>query len=289
MNFKQIVIIISSLSIFNVQANLSNFQKNEINSAFDNLNFELNVNWDQENQDFYNDQINYFTNKLQNIQNDGASNFDLIRYTEKKLSKQKVKLNVSNLVNNISALELTDDETLDYIKNSVQNSTDTGAHWLGGTTALKIVAAVAIIVGLVLIIKKISEDDEPVKVAGTGKTNATTNTNTNTNTNVNTNTANNTAATTNTNTTTNTAATTNTTTSPNTNTNTNVNIDSEDEVEQSHEVEQIEIISLNDNNYDDFKIDDHDNNDDMDKNDHSDQEDDNKDSEDDGHDNNEDD
>lgn len=124
--------------------------------AFDELNFALNVEWDQKDQNFFNTSVDDFEKNIAELQKQGLSNKELLEYTMNKIKDEKTKKEVESIVNVVNESNMNPDEARAFIMSKLSSMYANGASWSGGRVGIKLCLLLAVI----LIIVIASHDDD---------------------------------------------------------------------------------------------------------------------------------
>lgn len=148
--FNRFFMMFIAFSLFTVHANASS-QKG-LKAAFDELNYSLNVEWDQSDKDFYNSQMDNFANTVKDLQSQGLTNRELVGFTLSQIKDQKLAKDLETAFNMVVINKMSPTEAHSYITEVMSNSYSRGASWAGeailGTIGFIVfIALAAIVVG----------------------------------------------------------------------------------------------------------------------------------------------
>jgi hypothetical protein len=149
---KKLVVLIMAFSIFSVQAHASTIDG--LQAAFNELNYSLSVEWDQQDKNFYDSQMKDFTDTIRNLQDEGLSNSQLINFSKSKVKNAQIAKDLETAANMIQINNMTRAEATKYMMDSMKNSYSTGASWNGEVLIPLIV--IAVIVAIVVSITSTS-------------------------------------------------------------------------------------------------------------------------------------
>lgn len=128
----------------------------ELNKTFDELNYSLNVEWDQKDEKFFDASIDDFEKKIAELQKEGMSNKELIEYTMSKIKDKKTKDEVHAIVEAVNGSDMNSDEARAFVMTKLSKTYANGASWSGGRVGLKL----ALLLGIILIICLCSGDGD---------------------------------------------------------------------------------------------------------------------------------
>lgn len=135
--------------LFAVQANAATH--NGLKNAFDELNYSLNVEWDQVDKEFYNKAQENFASSLKDLRAQGLSNQELINFALSEVKDAKVRRDLETAFNMITINKMNQIEAHAYITEVLSKSKTQGASWNGGSAlagflVLALFVAVALVV-----------------------------------------------------------------------------------------------------------------------------------------------
>lgn len=159
---KKILATLLIVSLTTVYANQINAEKkalqNELAQSFNELNYKLNVEWDQKDSTVFNQTMDGFQSQIADLQAKGLSNDDLVAFTMSKIKDESAKAEVSKLASVIAAKNMSSDEARAFAVRNLNNTYSHGASWSGGRVALKVAALVAAVVIIVLLVSNKKDD-----------------------------------------------------------------------------------------------------------------------------------
>lgn len=152
---KRIFAIMSLLVLFIVQAHA--VADNGLKAAFDELNYSLSVEWDQQDQNFYKETMSKFTGQISDLQKSGLTNEELVNFTLSQLKDKKLQADVEKTFALVELNKMSAEQAQDHVKQLVNHSYNRGASW-GGSVMNK-TYLIVLIIAIVVIVA--SGDDEP--------------------------------------------------------------------------------------------------------------------------------
>lgn len=127
--FKKFITLMLVLSIFTVQANAST--TDGLKAAFDELNYALTVEWDQQDKDFHEQQLKTFAAKIRELQAKGLTQAQMVDFAKSQIKDAKVAKDLETAFNMIQINRMTTAEANKYILDTVKRSYSSGASWNG--------------------------------------------------------------------------------------------------------------------------------------------------------------
>lgn len=149
--FKKLAATLMAVCLFNVQATLPVDQAKMLSQAFDNLNYSLSVDWDQQDRSFYDAQVKDFEKTIEGLQEAGMSNEDLINFAKAQLVDKKLEKDMDQLFAVVEANKLTKAEARAYILETLSKKYSTGASWIGGRNAFAANLVLILLIAAVIV------------------------------------------------------------------------------------------------------------------------------------------
>lgn len=119
----------------------------ELNRSFDDLNFKVNVEWDQKDDKFFDQSITDFENDIAELQREGLTSEDLVRHA---LGKIKDKNELKDIGRMVKVTEnMSPDEARDFVISKLSKTYAQGASYNGGVVKASIYGIAAIICVLI--------------------------------------------------------------------------------------------------------------------------------------------
>jgi hypothetical protein len=156
---KKIFALMMVLSIFTVNAHA--VSQGGLKAAYDELNYALTVEWDQQDKEFYNAQMKSFMSTIRELQAKGLTNAQLVEFAKSEVKDARVAKDLETAFNMISINKMTGEEASKYMMETMKRSYSSGASWNGDVL---IYAAV----GLLLIAVAVGVASGNVAVGGGG-------------------------------------------------------------------------------------------------------------------------
>ncbi len=121
----------------------------ELNRAFDELNYRINVEWNQTDSSYVKSVLVDFEQEIANLQHDGLSNKDIMDYTISKIKDKSIKDEVNSISSVIKDNQMSQNEAREFALSKINNFYSHGANWSGGKMHA---SKAALIIGIIAII-----------------------------------------------------------------------------------------------------------------------------------------
>ena len=145
---KSIALLILMLS-FQTMASAPVNHLNELKSAFDRLNFSIQVQWDQKDKMFYNAKVNEFKKTVEKLQESGLTNEELIEFIKRNIKDDNIAQDVDKLFETIKTSSMTKVEARKFIIDYVGKNYSQGASWMGSASATILLVGLLIVLAVV--------------------------------------------------------------------------------------------------------------------------------------------
>ena len=122
---------------------------NEINRSFDELNYRLNVEWDQKDSKYVKEAFADFEKNIMTLQAQGLSNKELTQYTLDKIKDKKTRDEVNEITKVINEKQMSSEEARDFAVSKLSKMYSLGTNWTGSRMH---VPHVALILGIIALI-----------------------------------------------------------------------------------------------------------------------------------------
>lgn len=120
----------------------------ELNKTFDELNYKLNVQWDQKDSTFFNQTITDFENEIADLQQQGLTTKDLVHNALDKIKDKQIKNDMNQLSQIINENQMGPQEARDFIISKLNSTYSNGASWSGSRHGME----TALIIGAIFVI-----------------------------------------------------------------------------------------------------------------------------------------
>ena len=145
---RKLVATLTLVLAFNSMANAPLSQVEALTNAYAELNYALEVEWDQQDKKFHAEKVAEFKKRIEKLQEAGLSNAELIEFAKRNVNDKKLASNMDSLFETVSASEMTAAEARDFaIKFAGKNSSQ-GASWRGSAGTVALVVALVLIIAL---------------------------------------------------------------------------------------------------------------------------------------------
>jgi len=128
-------------------------QAAELKRTYDELNYKLNVEWDQHDSKFRDDALNDFQQDLETLQRQGLTSDTLVEYTKSQIKDKQVRDDMNSIAKAIHENKMSPDEARAFAMSKVNGLYAKGASWSGSRIHMKAVLLVAVIIILVSCLK----------------------------------------------------------------------------------------------------------------------------------------
>jgi hypothetical protein len=145
---KSVALLILMLS-FQTMASAPVNHLNELKSAFDRLNFSIQVQWDQKDKMFYNAKVNEFKKTVETLQESGLTNEELIEFIKRNIKDDNIAQDVDKLFETIKTSSMTKVEARKFIIDYVGKNYSQGASWMGSASATILLVGLLIVLAVV--------------------------------------------------------------------------------------------------------------------------------------------
>jgi uncharacterized membrane protein len=132
--------------------------------TFDEMNYSLNVEWDQKNQEFFKDKVEGFEKDIQSLQEQGLTNKELVDYTLAKIKDKQTQSDIKEIANVINESNMTSEQARDFVLKKLNGTYSQGTSWSGSRMGVKLV----LILGLIILICCATRSNNHDNGSGTG-------------------------------------------------------------------------------------------------------------------------
>lgn len=127
-----------------------------LKSAYEELKYSLDVEWDQKDQDFKQKKIESFRQTVDKLQDQGLSNAELMDFALSEVKDPALKKEIQTLITMVKINEMGRQETFKMLKETLDKNSTRGASWNGET----VMRTVGIILAIALVVYVISRPNE---------------------------------------------------------------------------------------------------------------------------------
>jgi hypothetical protein len=148
--FKRLMTIMLVCSVLASQAMA---RPQELRQAFNELNYALNVEWDQVDQDFYAASTNQFMAAIQQL---ALTPEQLIEFIQSEITDQRLALDVSTALHVIDLKKFSPAEAAEYMQRTLESNLQTGASWHGSAT-VRVMKALVVYAVAVVVVRELNQ------------------------------------------------------------------------------------------------------------------------------------
>lgn len=130
------------VALFTVQAHATT--QNGLKAAFDEMNYALTVEWDQQDKSFYEAEVKKFTATVRELQKQGLTNQQMIDFAKSQVKDAKVAKDLETAFSMITINKMTSEEASQYMIDSMKRAYSSGASW-GGEVLVYLAVGVLIV------------------------------------------------------------------------------------------------------------------------------------------------
>ncbi|MDD4973734.1 MAG: hypothetical protein PHY93_05255 [Bacteriovorax sp.] len=121
---------------------------NELNRTFDELNYKLNVEWNQTDSKFFNESVDGFERDVSALQEKGLSNKELVQFTLEKIKDKETQKEITEITKVINDNQMNSDEARAFALSKLNSTYAQGTSWSGS----RIGVHVALVLGVIILI-----------------------------------------------------------------------------------------------------------------------------------------
>ena len=119
-----------------------------LNKSFDELNYKLNVEWDQSDAKFMDAAINNFEKEIGTLQKSGLTNKELVQHTLDKIKDKESRDEINEMTKIINDNQMSPDEARAFAISKLNSTYSHGTSWSGSRMGVH----VALILGVIILI-----------------------------------------------------------------------------------------------------------------------------------------
>lgn len=132
----------------------------ELERTFDQMNYSLNVEWDQKDAKFFKDTVDAFEKEVTTLQKKGLTNKELMAYTMTKIKDKQTQKDIAEISKVISESNMSSDEARAFALEKLNSTYSQGTSWSGSRLGIKMALILGVIILIVCIIKYHDNDDD---------------------------------------------------------------------------------------------------------------------------------
>jgi hypothetical protein len=130
-----------------------------LEKTFTEMNYSLNVEWDQKDQVYFNNTVDGFEQQVKDLQDQGLTNKELIEFTLAKVKDKQTQKDIAEISKVISESNMTPDQARDFALEKLSSTQSQGASWSGSRMGIKLVVILALIIIIVCATNSNHDDD----------------------------------------------------------------------------------------------------------------------------------
>jgi len=135
-----------SLSLILCLFSVNSFAASDgLKSAFDELHYALTVEWDQQDQKFYDVQMSTFISSVKELQSQDLSRKELVEFVKQSVKEERLAHELDRVFATIQVERLSEDESMRLAQSAMKNSYQRGASWSGSAVALSSVVTILVL------------------------------------------------------------------------------------------------------------------------------------------------
>lgn len=131
-----------------------------LDQTFNEMNYSLNVEWDQKDQVYFNNTVDGFEKQIKDLQAQGLTNKELIDYTLAKVKDKQIQNDITEISKVINETEMTADQARDFALEKLNSTHSQGASWSGSKKGIKLAIILALIIIIVCATDGDHDDDD---------------------------------------------------------------------------------------------------------------------------------
>ena len=122
----------------------------DLKAVFDDLNYSLEVEWDQKDEEFYFNQLARFNIRLNDLKSQGLTNEEIVAFALDSIKDKNAARELENLFGLMSMNDLTEIQAQEMIEFYISKHSSQGASWngraalIGGGIVIVVVSAMVV-------------------------------------------------------------------------------------------------------------------------------------------------
>ncbi len=133
----------------------------DMKTAIDELNYSLDVEWDQKDQNFYNQQVEKYSQTILSLLANGLTKEELIQETVATIKNKKLALEVEEALEVLNIENLSEAQAMSIVDSLREKNYSRGANWSGTTTV--IVTSVVVVTVAAIVMANINTSRSNIK------------------------------------------------------------------------------------------------------------------------------
>jgi hypothetical protein len=149
---KSLITLALSFMIVITQAHAVTGNELGLKNAIDELNYSLNVEWDQTDKNFYNEQMDQFQSKLALLKATGMTNDEMLDFVIQNVKDESLKADLLQVQAIAASEKLSADELKNLSQEVLKRNYNRGSSWIGAVviTGMALILVIATITVLIL-------------------------------------------------------------------------------------------------------------------------------------------
>ena len=150
MYFRKLIAALTMVISFNTFATAPINHMGQLKTAFDQLNFSLQVEWDQKDKKFYNSKVKEFHDQITNLQKQGLKNAEILEFIKRNIKDQNIASDIDELYETIKVSDMSAKEARKFALEHVSSNYAQGANWAGSASAAITLAALILVLAILV-------------------------------------------------------------------------------------------------------------------------------------------
>ena len=155
--FKKFFTLMVVAAIFTTQAQASSYSG--LKEAFDEMNYSLTVEWDQNDKSFYDTQFKKFMATVRELQKTGLTGKEMIEFAKTQVKDAKVASDLETAFSMITINRMSSEEASKYMLDSMKRAYSQGASWNGEVVLYLSLGLILVAVGVGLAVGSSGDGD----------------------------------------------------------------------------------------------------------------------------------
>ena len=138
----------------------------ELSHHFDEMNYALNVEWDQKESSFFDATVANFEKEIEVLQEQGLTNEELIDFTLNNIKDKKMQKDLIEITNIVNESNMSAEEAREFVLSKIDQTYAQGTSWSGPRLGLHVALFIGALIIILCISKKKSskkKDHKPKK------------------------------------------------------------------------------------------------------------------------------
>lgn len=145
---KKFIAFVMIFTLFTVSAQAS--VQVGLKAAFDELNYALNVEWDQKDQAFYKAQVRSFNETVKELMANGLTQTEFVEFVKSEVKNERVAKDMETALSMISLNNMSSAQASKYMIETMEKSYSAGASWNGRANVLLSLGILFVLAGVLV-------------------------------------------------------------------------------------------------------------------------------------------